>query len=329
MPSADVRFPLPLTRLNPWYPGQYGVPGAWTETGERMHCTGAVFYVDPNHTDANDNRDGTDPTSPLATVATALTKCQAYRGDVIAVMANNAWQYANSADGYTTPIQESVTVSVPGVRIVGVCPSGALGVYWRPGTAGGTCITVNAIDVAVEGFAFYGNTGGAGIYAEWDGTNYHGENLTVRHCFFADDIDTAIQLEYSWYADIHDNVFDECDEYGIYTSNSSGDAAYVRIHHNWFHDCTTSAIWLPESDRCHIYENTIYNNDAATNAAGTTANCMVNLANGSRNSVHNNTMACVLPAAVAWDYDACNTAGTGDMWCQNYLRDGVSVTNPT
>ena len=331
MPSADVRFPLPLTRLNPWYPGQIGVPGAWTETGERMHCTGAVFYVDPNHTDANDNRDGTDATSPLVTVATALTKCQPYRGDVIAIMANNAWGYNDASQGYGTPIQESVTVNIPGVRIVGVCPSGALGVPWTPATADGVCITVNQPDVLIEGFCFMGNSGGMGVYAQYgNAVTSYGDNLIVRHCFFDSNMDEGIQLEYSWYVDIHDNVFDECDEYGIYTANVGGnDPAYARIHHNWFHDCDTGAIWLTNADRCHIYENTIYNVEAANDSAGTPANCMINLTSGSRNSVHHNMLACVLPAAVAWDYDACNTAGVGDAWCQNYLRDGVSVTNPT
>ncbi|MCJ7555938.1 MAG: hypothetical protein MUP90_03365, partial [Gammaproteobacteria bacterium] len=85
MPSSNVRWPLPLNRLNPWYPGQMGVEGGWTETGLRQHCTGAIFYVDPNYPGVNDQRDGTDPTDPLATVAAALTKCQAYRGDTIAV----------------------------------------------------------------------------------------------------------------------------------------------------------------------------------------------------------------------------------------------------
>lgn len=329
MPSANVHFPLPLTRQNPWYPGQVGVPGGWTETGLRLHCTGAIFYVDPNHTDANDQRDGTDPTAPLATVATALTKCQAYRGDVIAVMANGAWSYAGASD-YATAVQECVTVSVPGVRIVGVAPSGALGVVWEPSTADGVCITVNAMDTTIEGFCFVGNGGGTGILAAYSNANdYYGDNLTVRHCFFNDSLDEGIQLEYSWYVDIHHNMFDECAGYGIYTVNTYGDAAYERIHHNWFYDCVTSAIWLPGADRCHIYENTIYNNDAAINAAGTPANCMINFTNGSRNTVHRNTLSCLLPAAVAWDYNACNTAGIGDAWVQNYLRNGPSTTNPT
>jgi len=327
MPAADVRYPMPLQRLNPWMPGQFGVPGAWTETGLRMHCTGATFYVDPNHVDANDQRDGTDPTAPLATVATALTKCQAFRGDIIAVMANDYWDYGSQAS-YALPVQESVIVTVPGVRIVGVSPSGALGVYWRPAAADGICILVYAMDVTIEGFGFLGRAGGTGISALYGGApDGYGDNLTVRHCFFDDDLDEGIILDFSWYADIHHNVFDECMAYGIYTDPATGDPAYERIHHNWFYDCQTGAIWMPEADRSDIYENHIYNNDAAN--LGGAINTMINLTTGSRNLVHRNTMSCILPAAVNWDYNACNTAGVADAWCQNYLLNGVSVSNPT
>ena len=327
MPAADVRYPMPLTRQNPWMPGQFGVEGAWTETGLRMHCTGAVFYVDPNHVDANDQRDGTDPTSPLATVATALTKCQAFRGDVIAVMANDYWGYGSGAS-YALPIEESVTVTVPGVRIVGVSPSGALGVYWRPAAADGICITVHAMDVTVEGFGFLGRTGGTGVYAVYGGApDGYGDNLTVRHCFFDEDLDEGIILDYSWYADIHHNVFDEC-TYGLYTDAATmGDPAYDRIHHNEFHNCGTGAIQLPGADRCDIYENHVYNNAAASLAPA--VDSMIDLATGSRNLVHRNMLSCILGAAVVnWDYGACNKSGAGDAWCHNLLMDGVSVTNP-
>ena len=45
MPSANVRWGTPLTRLNPWYPGQFGVPGTDSETGLRLDSNGTVFYV--------------------------------------------------------------------------------------------------------------------------------------------------------------------------------------------------------------------------------------------------------------------------------------------
>ena len=102
MPAPDVRFALPLVRQNPWYPGQTGVVGSDARTGQRLHSTGVILYVDPNYPGASDDRDGTNPTNPLLTVAKALTLCQPYRGDVIAVGASSAWFFAEGGRGLAT-----------------------------------------------------------------------------------------------------------------------------------------------------------------------------------------------------------------------------------
>jgi len=292
-----------------------------------MHATGAVFWVDPNYPGVSDLRDGTNPTNPLQTVGAALALCQAYRGDVIAVMANNFWDSSTATYGYNTSINEAVTVTVPGVRIVGVCPSSPLGVNWLLPTVDGVCITIDAPDVLVEGFAFQGNGGGTGVLIEWDGASMYGDRCAVRHCYFNDDLDEGIVLDYSYYTEIHDCWFDYPDEYGIYNSAANGDPAYLNIHDNFFFECPTGAIWLPGTDRYHIYQNSIYINDAAREQ-GAPTNTMINLTGGSRNQVHHNTLSCILPAAAAWDYDACNTAGVGDAWMQNYCLNGPSTTNP-
>jgi hypothetical protein len=130
MPAPNVMWPPPLTRFPILWPGQMGVPGTDHDRGERMHCTGEVFYVDPNFPGVSDQRDGTSPTDPLETVATALTKVQPQRGDTIVVMANDYWYYAAGGQGvstdYVTPISEEVTIpyTAAGVRIVGLSNSG-------------------------------------------------------------------------------------------------------------------------------------------------------------------------------------------------------------
>jgi len=330
MPGSNVNWPVPLTRLNPFYPGQPGVPGTDSETGLRQHVTGATFWVDPNCTYAEDNQDGTNPTWPMETVAAAATKCQPYNGDTIAVMFNGAWPYADPTSGYNLPVSEAITLSVPGVRLVGIAPSSSTGVPWQVPTSGGTAITVTAIDVLIEGFAFLGNAavGGTAINAEWDDPVVYGENLTVRHCLFDEDIDTAIDLEYSWFCDIHHNRFWECDLYGVYVDPGGSGIAYAAIHHNLFHDIGTGALSMPLADDCHIYENSIYNSVAA-GLAGAPTNTMIDLTGGNDNQVHHNTLSCILPAAVAWDYNGCNTAGTDDAWMQNYCMNGPNTTNPT
>jgi len=333
MPSANVAFPggpMPLTRLNPWYPGQFGVPGTDNETGLRMHCTGAVFWVDPNFPGVSDLRDGTNPTNPLETVGAAQALCQPYRGDTIAVMANNNWIYGDTSLGYATTITESVTVTVPGVKIVGVSPSSAIGVYWDPAAAGGTAITVQASDVLIEGFAFMGfGTNETAIHAEWNGDTY-GDIMTVRNCYFEggnQGLDNGITLDYSWYHDIHNNFFDECLVYGIYNAAADSDSAYLRIHHNQFHDIGTTAIMLPDGDRCEIYENSFYNVNAATGVAAPDAFIDTGSGAGSRNFVHNNKLSCALGAGAGGYDNTCSASGT-DAWVQNFCLNGPTVGNP-
>lgn len=301
-----------------------GVPGTDSERGLRHSVEGTVFYVDPNYTDTSDQRDGTNPTAPLTTVATALTKCEAYRGDIIYVMANNAWDYGNVADGRATAINEAVTVDVPGVRIVGVTPSGRLGVPWTVPTDGGVAITVDAIDVLIEGFCFMGRgEGETAILSTWDGDDQYGENLTVRHCFFDEDLDIGIELAYSWYPDIHDNVFEDIESYGIFSDTES--IVQARIMRNHFHDCVDAAISIADARECLIAENWIFNSVAQGGAAAT--DTMIDLAGGSENIVCHNVMSCDLGAG-AGAYDDCNEATATDAWIHNFLMDGVTTGNP-
>lgn len=319
MPSANVLYPPPLTRLNPFYPGQLGgVPGVSTETGLRTDTNGTVFYVDPNAVGVSDLRDGTDPNEPLQTVAAALTHCGAYQNDVIVVASNSAWEHGNQAVGRATAITEEITVSVPGVRIVGLAPSSSLGVVWRPVTASGVMITVDAMDTLIEGFCFIddlavGNS--TGIAAFWNSPPY-GDNLTVRHCFFGDDLDYGVILDFSYYADIHDNYFDNVQVAAIFNLNVEGDPDYVRIHDNQFLDCT-AAIWLLDSGGCAIYRNLIHGSAVGTNN-------FINLTGGANNIVADNYFACTIA-----QYDTtCSDTNSG-AWLHNHCVNGIPAAPPT
>ena len=329
MPGSNVRWPIPLLREPAFYPGQMGVPGTDSETGLRTDTHGTVFYVDPNAVGVSDQRDGTDPQHPLQTVATAIGKCQPYHGDVIAVMANNSWQYGNTADGRTTAIAEEVTLNVPGVRLVGISSAGQ-GVYWYPASNGGICIYVTALDCTIEGFMFSEGptyTGCTAISAEWDGTTLFGENLTVRHCVFDDTVDIGIQAEYSWYCEFHHNWFLECDQYGIYTDAGGSSCDYCSIHDNWFTDCGTAAIaLLGGAGANQVYNNAIYNGSAEAGAAAT--NEGINTTGGNDNIVYNNYLSCLLPVPANGDLDDLNTAAATDAWIGNHCLNGLQVTNP-
>jgi hypothetical protein len=325
--GANVNLPLPLVRLPPWFGGQQGVPGTDVEEGLRTHPTGAVFYVDPNYPGASDQRDGTRPDDPLRTVAAALTKCQAFRGDTIIVGSNDNWPEGGPTD-YSLPVQEAITVSVPGVRIVGAAQSSPAGVPWLVPAAGGPCISVHALDVLIEGFAFIGGAvGGIAIYAEWDGFTLWADNLVVRHCWFDDEIDTGIQLEFIWAADIHDNVFHECDAYGIRVDPMGSGISHCKIHDNWLQDCGISNLSLEGATECLVAGNRVFG--ALAQGAAPAANELIDTAAGGRNLVASNVLSCLLPVPANGDYnDACSSSAT-DAWVANLCMNGTAITNPT
>lgn len=334
MPSFDVRMPLPLTRLQPWYPGQFGIPGAGTDRGLRLDTMGKVIYVDPNFPGATASPDGTEPDCPVSTVAAALAQCRDWANDVILVMHNDNWTYGPAitigATDRALCINESVDVTVHGVRIIGVAPSGALGPVWRPATAGGTCITVSAMDVLIEGFCFdeflTGAGGGDAIYAEWNGTTLFGENLTVRHCFFADGIDTAIQLEYSWNCYVEDNVFQENQVAAIYVDPGGSGTAYNRIARNWFQDCVL-AMSLQGCDDSVIQDNHVFNGNAQ--GAGVATDEGIDTTGGASNLVTGNWFSCLLPVPANGDWNDLNTSAATDAWPGNWCMDGMAVARPT
>ncbi len=329
-----VKWPLPMTQWPTLWASQMGVPGTDDNMGARLHPTGQVFYVDPNFPGASDARDGFEPTDPLLTVATALTKCQPHRGDVIMVGASSAWFYAEGGSGiagaqYATGIAEEVTVATAGVRIVGVQNS-PIGVMWAPASNAGTCITVSAMDVTIEGFVFTEGatyTGCDGIYAEWDGVTLFGENLIVRNCTFDDTVDTAIQLEFSWFCDIHDNGFWQNDVVAIMADVGGSGAAYTKIHDNIFHDCGIAISLLGGCDDNQIYDNIVYNANAQ--GAGAAANEGINTTGGTRNMVTNNQFSCLLPVPAPGDWDNLNTGVATDSWVGNMCSNGLAVTTPT
>lgn len=329
MPATNVSWPPPITNLSPVYMGQMGVPNSGTRRGLREHVSGVVFYVDPNYPGASVNADGVNPENPISSVTAALTRCVPYRGDTIAVMANNFWQYGNVVDGYRTPISENVVVDVPGVRIIGISQSSSTGVVWTPASNGGTCITVNAIDVLIEGFLFTEGsfTGCNAIAAVWDGTTAWGDNLTVRNCVFDSSIDIAISLDYAWFVNIHHNVFWECDSKGIYVVNPGSGAAYLVVSDNLFHDVVGCAMDLNNTDDSHVFNNSIFNQRAQ--AAAAAAGEGIVTTNGSHNQVFDNFFSCLLPVPANGDWNDLNTAAATDAWVGNHCMNGLAVSNPT
>jgi hypothetical protein len=194
-------------------------------------------------------------------------------------------------------------------------------------TAHDYAITVLATDVVIEGFAFTGLLDMGGIYARWNGLTEWGDGLTVRHCLFDDPCETAINLEFVYYADVHDNVFSHVQDYGVYADAAKSAPAYGYIYRNLFDDVGTTAIELDEASHMDVHHNRFYNHTAA--GGGAAPNVFINLGNGSQNLVSENVQSCILPLAGVGDWDDCNSGGAADAWAGNVLLNGVNVTNPT
>lgn len=339
MPATNVQWPVPLIRFPTLWPGQMGVPGTDHNRGERAHCTGEIFYVDPNFVGVSDQRDGTAPTSPLETVEEAITKCESYRGDVIAVMHNGFWTYGDPAEDNYLPIQESVDIDVPGVRLVGVAPSASLGVPWVGTANNDVLITVSAIDVSIEGFNFWEPTytGITGISVAWDGPPW-GENATIKHCYFYD-LDYGIQLDFTWNCYIEDCRFDDIDTAAIHNPSVYGEPDYLVVRNNVFVN-NAADINLPDVTDCLIEDNrfldvtlaitmvgatsnTLHNNTIQGNPAG--VNNMINLGGAAANNlVSQNMLSCTIA-----QYDTtCSDAGSGS-WVNNRCTNGPTVAPPT
>lgn len=298
---------------------------------------GTVYFVDPNHARASNQHAGTDPDFPLRTVAHALTLCSAYTGDVIAVMNNSYWTYGNTAVGRATPIQEAVTVNVPGILIAGVSPS-PVGVPWIPTANNAVCITVNAMDVEIEGFCFWttAHTGTTGILAEWDGPPY-GESLHVHDCFFYD-LAYGIQLDYSYNCKIENCRFDDLSTAAIHNPSTYGEPDYMVIR-----DCVfvnnAADINLPDCEYCLIEScrfmdvtvavailsgehNQIL--DSAIQGAGAGVNNMINLTGGADNLVSGNYLSCTIA-----QYDTTCSDATSGSWGGNHCANGDTTAAPT
>lgn len=315
-------------------PGQAGVMGVnYTATfPKNMMADSRLIYVNPNHGDATDTGNtGEHPDQPFSTVAAALARCRDNRGDVILVGQNDGFSRGGGSD-WGTAIAEEITVNVDGVSLVGLNP-GPLGVYWNPITAAGAgvCITVNAMDVLIEGFTFFADTtlGGTAIHCDWDGTDTYGDNTEIRHCVFTDDVDTGISMDLPWYTHVHHCAFYQCADYGIVTTSGE---QYLHIHDNDFLDVNVptgggGALSLGNSQYCSIHDNCIFN--ATARGAAPAADEGVDITGGN-NMVCNNYFSCIRTDAPGnGDWGDLNSGDASSAWPANWCWNGPALATPS
>lgn len=150
----------PQVRLQPWYPGQMGVPGSDVQRGLRWSADGIVLYVDENHPGTSGAADGTDPENPLNSIQTAITRLTTFatatntslEGSIIVVSAQ-----ATIAESVTIPATAPANCTLFGAGSSEHAPT------WTPATAAGTALTIRAPGWRVTGFRFGWTGDGTGI----------------------------------------------------------------------------------------------------------------------------------------------------------------------
>src|SRR5512146_32170 len=169
---------LPLMKMKPFYPAQWGIPGADNPLGIRVLPGAMVYYVQSTHTNANNSNDGTDPDHPLATITQAVTNATAGRGDLILVGPGHVETWASAAG--------SLVLSKSGLTVLGV-GSGQL----RPRinyTHTAAILTISGANVTVENLLFQ-----VGVDSIVIMVDVNADDFTLRNCEFRENTAVAQQ----------------------------------------------------------------------------------------------------------------------------------------
>lgn len=166
---------LPLLRLHPIYPGQWGVPGSDNELGIRSLPQSTVLYVDYDNAAANDNNDGTDPNFPLSTVQEAVDKVCAKNLDHSVIVVRSM-----TSESVVTP---AYTDAPSYVKIVGM---GRYSPSWASDNAALPCLDLRCVGWTVENFRFLAPTGASCIELRHTDTGANDISIRtqIKNCYF-------------------------------------------------------------------------------------------------------------------------------------------------
>lgn len=171
---------IPLVRQQPWYPGQFGVPGSDVQRGLRWAPAGIVLYVDENHPGATVVGDGTDPEQPLTTIQEAVDNLIAFATSMSISLEGSVIVVADEAT-----IAESVIVPATAPTNCTIMGAGATAHHptWTAATAAGTALTLRQEGWTVEGITFEVGAAGRAIrLEEVPGSSYISYKTTIRDC---------------------------------------------------------------------------------------------------------------------------------------------------
>jgi len=174
---------LPQVRMQPWYPGQFGVPGSDVQRGLRWSPTAIVLYVDENHPRATATADGTDPENPLNSIQVAVNQLIAFQTSMSVSLVGSV-----IVVGAGATVTESVVVPATapkGVTILGES-NGSYVPTWGPAAGAGTCLTLRQENWRVSGFQFAFSGNSTGVRLEWvPASKYNASGAVIDNCRFS------------------------------------------------------------------------------------------------------------------------------------------------
>ena len=324
---------LPQVRLQPWYPGQMGVPGSDVPRGLRTSSAGVVLYVAADHPNATATADGTDPENPLTTITAAMARLVTFHAEA-SIQAENSvivvspGVYTDNIDIADATYPEGCTLLAAGAT--------QFDVIWRP--ASGDALVLNQSNWVVDGFHFQPPDDGAGIKLTWDTTGGHG--AVIQNCFFNGRWGTGLYgLELSgspYNVTIQDNWFTEfsTNQAAIITIANTVASAFQNLFlRNFFQECAQYITNTAEGYNACIFADNIFAVATGLLAATTTYMDLGGPGHG-----YNQVVGNYFPG----DYSnvggyTAEGAGT-DSWYGNFAEDvteaevgdnGITILPPT
>lgn len=317
---------LPQIRLQPWYPGQMGVPGSDVPRGLRWRSSGVVFYVDVNHPNATANADGTDPENPLNSITAAFARLAAFHALASVSAVNSVIVVAPGT--YNESINIAQTTYPDYCTILGG-GNGRYPVIWRGVNISTAPLTIDAYGWLVDGIHFYPGQGAASVVLTRT-AGAGAEGTVIQNCFFnggwnqgwgieLDGAPANVSILNNRFAEmpsnhpaitvtdtstadpyqthIIGNTFQECDEY--ITRDCAGGWNQTLVAHNFFPDATHDATFPGGADGTDVF---------------------IDMRGGSNgyNTVTGNWLGGTYSNAGGY------YAGTADNWVGNYSEDVTS-----
>lgn len=304
---------IPQVRLQPWYPGQFGVPGSDVPRGLRWRSAGVVFYVDTNHPNASDDADGTDPENPLETITTALIRLASFHAEASIQAVNSVIVIAPGT--YTESVSITQAAHPDYCTLLGG-GNGKYPVIWQP--VDDDCLTIDAYGWLVDGIHFLPGASGAGIKL----TRTAGpgaEGTVIQNCFFNGGWGTGlygvelngapanVTIQGCRFAE-----FDAASPCITVTATGTADPYQTHILNNTFQEAAEYITSVAGGWNASIIKGNVFAEATPALAATTT---YINLGNGSqgRNVVTQNILGGVYTNAGGYTAEA----GGFDNWIGN------------